>query len=279
VSDVARSAASSSLSPHPSPIAKFEPEEDRFPDSEHYQQQEQGEESGRSDGESEIDQLIAPTRHLVVSVPSSNLFSAITRNLQLQGDDLELYGPTSAYRLAPERVKDNDLSCVCIDPSNTTPILDWSRHLPPEAPLTKTEHDRLLDLLFRFCTSWCWRVIPKMFFRDMHQVLSLPPSATPPRTSHYSPMLHNAALALACAFSDNPAVTNIEFRRHFAQKAKSYIDIDVLQPNVCLVTALGLIATFHSSRGEQSLGYLYAGKSGPLDCRNKYLDSHLTYVI
>lgn len=72
-------------------------------------------------------------------------------------------------------------------------------------------------------------------------------------------MLHNAILALATAFSDDPMVLNIEFRRHFACKAKSYIETDSLQPSVCLVSALGLIATFHSSRGEQSLGYLYAG--------------------
>ena len=67
-------------------------------------------------------------------------------------------------------------------------------------------------------------------------------------------------LSLATAFSDDPAVLNIEFRRHFATKAKSYIDVDVLQPSVCTVSALGLMATFHSSRGEQSLGYLYAGE-------------------
>lgn len=94
----------------------------------------------------------------------------------------------------------------------------------------------------------------------MQRVLVLPPGAPTPRTSHYSPMLHNAMLSLATAFSDDPAVLNIEFRRHFATKAKSYIDVDVLQPSVCTVSALGLMATFHSSRGEQSLGYLYAGE-------------------
>lgn len=60
VSDAARSAASSSLSPHPSPVAKFEPDEDRFPE------ENDEDSSGQSDADSEIDQLIAPTRHLVV---------------------------------------------------------------------------------------------------------------------------------------------------------------------------------------------------------------------
>ncbi|KAI0337043.1 hypothetical protein BDW22DRAFT_1433627 [Trametopsis cervina] len=243
VSDAAPSVPSSSLSPHPSPVAKFEPDEDGFPHSH------ADEDSGPSDVESEIDQLIAPTRHLV-----------------LQGDDLELYGPTSAYRLAPERSDRDSTSDArpfsVLENANPSPVLDWNRYLPPEAPMTLAEHDRLLDLLFRFCTSWCFRVIPKLFFRDMRRALTRPPSAPSLRLSHYSPMLHNALLALATAFSDDPAVLNIEFRRHFARKAKSYIDTDVLQPNVCLVSALGLMATFHSSRGEQSLGYLYAGMSG-----------------
>ncbi|KAI0083369.1 fungal-specific transcription factor domain-containing protein [Irpex rosettiformis] len=243
VSDAARSVPSSSISPHASPITKFEPDEDGLPNGDH----EDGEDSSaESDGESEIDQLIAPTRHLV-----------------LQGEDLELYGPTSAYRLAPERAKDPPCTNGVIpEHPSPSPVLDWSRYLPPSAPLTRAEHDRLLDLLFRFCTSWCFRVIPQYFYRDMQRVLLLPPGAPAPKTSHYSPMLHNAMLALATAFSDDPAVLNIEFRRHFAGKAKSYIDVDVLQPNVCTVSALGLMATFHSSRGEQSLGYLYAGMSG-----------------
>ena len=120
---------------------------------------------------------------------------------------------------------------------------------------------RLLDLLFRFCTSWCFRVIPSLFFRDMQRALTLPPSAPIPRLSHYSPMLHNALLALATAYSDDPRVHDIEFRRMFARCAKSYIEKDCLTPNVCFVSALSLLSTFHSSRGEQSLGYLYAGAS------------------
>ncbi len=188
----------------------------------------------------------------------SLIHDELHHSFQLQGEDLELYGPTSAYRLAPERAKDHPCPNIS-EQANASPVLDWSRYLPPEAPLTRAEHDRLLDLLFRFCTSWCFRVIPQYFYRDMRRVLVLPPGTPPPKSSHYSPMLHNAMLALATAFSDDPAVLNIEFRRHFAKKAKSYIDVDVLQPSVCTVSALGLMATFHSSRGEQSLGYLYAG--------------------
>ena len=60
VSDAARSAGSSSLSPHPSPVTKFELDDDAIPNGD------DGIGSASSDNESEIEQLIAPTRHLVV---------------------------------------------------------------------------------------------------------------------------------------------------------------------------------------------------------------------
>jgi hypothetical protein len=67
VSDAARSAGSSSLSPHPrSPITKFEPDDDAVLNGENG-----GESPSGSEDDSEIEQLIAPTRHLVVSIISS----------------------------------------------------------------------------------------------------------------------------------------------------------------------------------------------------------------
>ncbi|GJE99786.1 fungal specific transcription factor domain-containing protein [Phanerochaete sordida] len=241
VSDATRQ--SSSLSPHPSPVTKFEEHDDSIPNGD-----DDLDSAAGSDVDSEIEQLIAPTRHLV-----------------LQNGDLEVYGPTSAYRLAPERHTEGPCPQETqnhIAQETSAPVFDWSRHLPPEAPLSRVEHDRLLDLLFRFCTSWCFRVIPSLFLRDMHRALTTPPSAPAPRLSHYSPMLHNSLLALATAYSEDPRVHDIEFRRMYARRAKSYLEKDCLTPNVSIVSALSLLSTFHSSRGEQSLGYLYAGMAG-----------------
>ena len=139
---------------------------------------------------------------------------------------------------------------------------DWSRHLPRDVPLTRAEHDRILDILLKFCQCWSLRIIPELFLRDMHRALSLPPTATQPRAAHYSPMLHNSALALATAFTDDPAVKDIRCRRMFASKAKSYIEGDAQKPTIALVTGLGTLALFHSTCGEQSLGYLYFGMAG-----------------
>ena len=118
---------------------------------------------------------------------------------------------------------------------------------------------RVLDLLFKFFACWGFRVIPELFLRDMHRALSIPPDEVPPRLSHYSPMLHNAILALATAFSDNPNIRNNQMRDRLAQKAKEYLETECQKPNLSVINALNTLASYHSSRGEQSLGYLYFG--------------------
>ena len=138
--------------------------------------------------------------------------------------------------------------------------MDWNRHLPREVPLCRTEHDRLLEILFKFHMSWGMRLIPELFLRDMHRALSLPPNIQQPKSAHYSPMLHNAALALATAFSDDPALKDPRCRRLLATKAKSYIEADCQKPTIALVTSFTTLAIFHSTLGEQSLGYLYFGE-------------------
>lgn len=68
--------------------------------------------------------------------------------LKLGERDLELYGLTSAFRLAPER--SSECSCPeenCMhklerDNTPVSPYVDWDRHLPPECPLQREEHDK-----------------------------------------------------------------------------------------------------------------------------------------
>ncbi|OCH90022.1 hypothetical protein OBBRIDRAFT_633141 [Obba rivulosa] len=206
--------------------------------------------SGSDNQDADIDNLIAPTRHLV-----------------LRESHLELYGPTSIFRLAPERASPStdDPSRDSQEPAplaDTTSYFDWSRHLPPEVPLSRAEHDRLLDLLFKFFACWGLRIVPQLFLRDMHRSLSHPPGAPVPETAHYSPMLHNAIIALATAFSDDPRIRDPAARERFATKAKNYIESECEKPSISVVNALSTIASFHSSRGEQTLGFMYFGMSG-----------------
>jgi hypothetical protein len=162
------------------------------------------------------------------------------------------------------------------DGTYINPNFNWSRHLPPEVRLSRREHDRygslhylasvdltlwhrLLDLLFKFVAAWCLRIVPSLFLRDMFCALSVPPSQPPPKLSHYSPMLHNALVALATAFSDDPHICDLRSRQSFAGKAKSYLETECQSPNISVVHALSILATFHSSLGEQTLGYMYFG--------------------
>ncbi|KAF7967505.1 hypothetical protein HWV62_41412 [Athelia sp. TMB] len=210
--------------------------------------------------DSELDEdICAPTKHLV-----------------LEEDDLQLYGPTSIFRLAPkaqplhtrfpDMLENNSETYILLvegaDLSTYNPDFDWSRYLPLEVPMERQEHDRLLDLLFKFFTSWCLRIVPVLFLRDMYRVLRVPRSQTPPKTPHYSPMLHNALMSLATAFSDQPRIRDLNSRQYFARKAKEYIEAECQRPNISVVHALSILASFHSSQGDQTLGYLYFGMSG-----------------
>lgn len=118
---------------------------------------------------------------------------------------------------------------------------------------------RLIDLAFKFIMSWCLRIVPDLFLRDMYETLSTPRSQMPPKTAHYSPMLHNSILAVATAFSDDPRIRDLKARQTFATLAKSYVETECQQPNISVVHALSCLGSYHSGLGEQTLGYLYFG--------------------
>jgi hypothetical protein len=210
----------------------------------------------KTEEQDDIDQILAPTRHL-----------------HFDDNELQLYGPTSIFRLAP-RSPDRRTSSDEIANGNTdayrllseaNPVLDskidWNRHLPQEVPLTRGEHDRLLGLLFRFFTSWGLRIIPKLFLRDMHRCLTIPSLSLPLKTAHYSPMLHNSLLAVATAFSDEPAIKDPVTRQQYADKAKSFLEDECELPKLSAMTALSVLANYYSTTNHPTLGYLYFGIS------------------
>jgi hypothetical protein len=118
---------------------------------------------------------------------------------------------------------------------------------------------RLLALLFRFFTSWGLRIIPKLFQRDMNRCLTSPNVSPPLKTAHYSPMLHNALLAVATAFSDDSAIKAPATRQLFADKAKSFLEDECELPKLSAMTALSILANYHSSTNHPTLGYIYFG--------------------
>jgi hypothetical protein len=78
-------------------------------------------------------------------------------------------------------------------------------------------------------------------------------------------MLHNAIVALALAFSDEP-FRDLKTRNRYADTAKSFIESECRKPNLSVVHALSVLASFHSSQGDQTVGYMYFGMSSSL-CR------------
>ncbi|KAK7024940.1 Zn(2)-C6 fungal-type domain-containing protein [Favolaschia claudopus] len=151
-----------------------------------------------------------------------------------------------------------------VDISQTHPDIDWSRHLPPEVAMDRREHDKLLHVGFSFCTMYILRVVPSLFLRDMYRALSVSRSEKPPRTPNYSPMLHNALLALIALYSDNPYLRDVKTRQQFATLAKSFIEADSWRPDICLVQALAVLGTFYGDCGDRIQAEMFSGRSSRL---------------
>jgi len=136
---------------------------------------------------------------------------------------------------------------------------------------------RALDLLFKFFTSWCLRIVPPLFLRDLYRACSSPTHESPPKTPHYSPMLHNALVSLALAFLDEPQFNDIKVRQQYANMAKSFIEPECRKPNLSVVHALSMLASFHSSQGDQTLGYMYFGMNIAASFHQCLLNSIVSY--
>ncbi|KAF7360522.1 Zn(2)-C6 fungal-type domain-containing protein [Mycena venus] len=112
---------------------------------------------------------------------------------------------------------------------------------------------------------WTFRVVPSLFLRDMYRALSIPHSEVPPRTPHYSPMLHNAILSVSLAFSDEPYLRDPKTRLCFATAAKSLHELHAYtKADLSTVQAMGFLSSFYSDFGERIPAELYVGMSSRL---------------
>jgi len=96
---------------------------------------------------------------------------------------------------------------------------------------------------------------PSLFKHDMALALTYPY----PQTPHYSPMLHNAILAIALGLSEHPYLRLSSTRAIFSAQAKSFIEEEGMTPSVATVQAFAHIASYHSLGAEHNLGWLYIG--------------------
>ncbi|GAA5871785.1 hypothetical protein JCM1840_003999 [Sporobolomyces johnsonii] len=174
--------------------------------------------------------------------------------------------------------------------------LDWSRNLPQDLGISRQTHDDILDLFEAFFAPWCMVIDMPRFRQDMQLSLSRPfgPSQppAPTRTDFYSPMLHNAVLALGCflhkgdrvkpfppvnlaasALKLYPQGTSTFFSPEFDttklptsdlaaiafyNHASAAMELEAECPMLSTVRALFLIASFNSSFARCNSGYLIA---------------------
>ncbi|GAA6038689.1 hypothetical protein JCM8097_002347 [Rhodosporidiobolus ruineniae] len=170
--------------------------------------------------------------------------------------------------------------------------LDWARNLPVDLGITREAHDNLLDLFEAFFATWCNIVDMKRFRQDMATCLSSDPlsAPAPTRTDFYSPMLHNAILALSCPFYRGPRIKNpfpsinpsapvlqtfpfgpstffdeatddpVDLAsRAFYVQARASFDIEVERPMLSTVRALFLVSSFNSNCARANTGFLLFG--------------------
>lgn len=130
---------------------------------------------------------------------------------------------------------------------------------------------RLLALLFHFNTTWFIRAVPSLFLRDMYRALSIPRHDMPPRTAHYSPMLHNALLSIAVCYSDDPKIQDPRIREMFATEAGRLWQIEAAKPNIAVVQALAMLSSYHSSHLNPTVGHVYFAMSARLSQFRKIL--------
>ncbi|KAF7364184.1 Zn(2)-C6 fungal-type domain-containing protein [Mycena sanguinolenta] len=218
---------------------------------------EEGANSGSLDSEEEITQdLTVHTQRL--KLDDSSVDPLLHGGFFRVGNDPQT---TTTPRLSAALAENFTASYVLqvdgVDISQAQPDIDWSRYLPPEVTINRKEHDKILDLMFKFHSML--GIMPPLFLRDMYRVLRVPRSQEPPITPHYSPMLHNALLSVSAAFSDNPYLRNPETRRYFAQTAQGYFDMK--KPDSNTINGLTFIAAFYIDHGERIPAELYFAMS------------------
>ncbi|GAA5863052.1 hypothetical protein JCM3774_001405 [Rhodotorula dairenensis] len=141
--------------------------------------------------------------------------------------------------------------------------LEWSRYLPEHLAQEWDEalHDDLVNRFFCYFSPWCWWLDETAFRHDLALCLCPSSSPAPPRTSNYSPLLHNALLSLACSFSNDPRILSDKaaISDALAARAKSELEREGERPTLATLQGLALIGSHGSGSGRQGIGYVYSG--------------------
>ncbi len=171
------------------------------------------------------------------------------------GEEVHFHGPTSAYAHISHKPTQRKSPAFVIDSDQPH---TYRRYLPQSVQLSDDQHRIALDRFFRFFSSWGMRATPSLFQRDLMQAVASP-TAILPRTSHYSPLLHNIILAIALIFADEDFLRAPETRAIFAQEAQNHLEAELRRPTLATVIGLALKSSYHSTMGDHTTGWTYYG--------------------
>lgn len=141
--------------------------------------------------------------------------------------------------------------------------LDWNRDLPEDPAMTRELHDHLINLFFAYLNQWSCFVEESLFRRDMSKCLAADDPTAPLRLAHYSPLLHNALIALAAGLSPTPVDAE-----PYSRLAKTHIEPEAENKLLSSVQGLFILAEYHAGAARQTIGFLYFGISN-YSCSNR----------
>lgn len=114
------------------------------------------------------------------------------------------------------------------------------------------------------------RVTAHLFYRDLYLAQSVELGDLAVKTPNYSPMLHNYILAIALAFSDHPHLRAMSTRRIFAAEGARSLDRECASPSIASVQGLVIRASWMSTTGDYSLGWVNHGLANRLSYARAY---------
>ncbi|WWC70565.1 uncharacterized protein I206_104516 [Kwoniella pini CBS 10737] len=233
--------------------------------------------AGPSDVKDGSDEEAGERKKDIVDEPSGDIREWSQDHI-VEGEtgELQVHGPTSAFRHLGKYSHDDVRLNHEMSPESPDPLpYGYARHLPQDVYITEEQHDQAINRFFQFYASWGQRSNPILFRQDLHTALY---TNSDVKTPHYSPMLHNAILAIALGFSDEAFLRTSEIRRVFAKKAKDFIDYEGMNPTVATVQAFAHLASYHMGLNMDDTRLLKKGNVTSAQARDRNVTFWTTFV-
>ena len=109
--------------------------------------------------------------------------------------------------------------------------------------------------------DWSWWIDEDAFYEGMYRGITTLRS----RDAHYSPLLHNTILSLACQISPETVSPTADTRQSgglaavLAAHARGMIDEEAGRPQLSTAKGMMLLGAYSWSIGSHSLGWFYEG--------------------